>query len=324
MSDDEVLIWTPTPLMFEAPRTGAEANGLMLTPLTLAAMPAALGVDPAQPNATRQIGQTALKAEQVEIVAAAIKAAPPAPFNLARLTRVFSAKFQFIETVLRGAELTKREMRLDSLIVNSDAPEELQALLHTTVQPFNTDADKSVDVGVLVNGEQAYRQDGKLMTKPTTQAEIRAYWGELTDRYIINLPSFGKLIRHTDKVKFETGRDAFEVVLKAWVEGFTDLVQGDQEKRVTKVVELIEKRMVQASPKRRLNHEQIAELVRKGLTNLRVIEPCVKVVYKNITVESTRDKEFLDALRKALPEAERDAGWFHEFSAAPMVELGLC
>jgi len=323
MSDDEVMIWTPTPLMFEAPRADSEANGLILTPQTLAAMPAALGVDPAQPDAIPQIGQSALSAEQVEKVVAAIKAAPPAPFNLARLTRVFSAKFQFIETVLRGAELTKREMRLDSLIVNSDAPEELQALLHTTVQPFNTDADKVIEVGVLVNGEQAYRQDGKLMTKPTTQAEIRAYWTDLTDRCIINLPGFGRLIRHTDKVNFETGKSAFEEVLKAWVEGFTTLVQGDHEKRVTKVVDLIEKRMAQSSAKKKLNREQIAELVRKGLDNLRVIEPSVKVVYKNITVESTRDKEFVDALRKALPATERDADWFHEFNAAPMLQIGL-
>lgn len=323
MSDDEVMIWTPTPLMFEAPRTGDETNGLVLTPQTLAAIPAALGVDPEQPAAIPQIGQIVLERKVVDLVVTAIKAAPPAPFNLARLTRVFSAKFQFIETVLRGAELTKREMRLDSLIVNSDAPPELQSLLHTTVQPFITDADKAVVVGVLVNGEQAYRLDGKLMTKLTTQAEIRAYWSDLTDRYIINLPSFGKLIRHSDKVKFEAGQAAFEIVLKTWVDGFTELVQGDHEKRVTKVVELLEKRMAQSNAKKKLNRAEIADLVRKGLDNLRVIEPSVKVVYKNITVESTRDKEFLDALRNALPEAERNEGWFHEFTAAPMVELGV-
>lgn len=323
MSDDEVMIWTPTPLMFEAPRTGDETNGLIFTPLTLSEMPGALGVDPGQPGVPPQIGQTLLEKDVVEKVVAAIKAAPPAPFDLARLTRVFSANFQFIETVLRGAELTKREMRLDSLIVNSDAPEALQALLHTTVQPFSTDADKVVEVGVLVNGEQAYRQDGKLMTKPTTQAEIRAYWAELTDRYIINLPNFGKLIRHSDKVKFEAGRAAFEVVLKAWVLGFTEMVKGDHEKRVKNVVDLLEKRMAQSSAKKKLNREEISDLVRDGLDNLRVIEPSVKVVYKNITVESTRDKEFLAALRNALPEAERDASWFREFNAAPMVEFGL-
>ena len=51
----------------------------------------------------------------------------------------------------------------------------------------------------------------------------------------------------------------------------------------------------------------------------RVIEPNAKVVYKNITVESTRDSEFLEVLRKAVPEQELE-GWFQIFSAAPMVQ----
>ncbi len=322
MSDDEVLIWTPAPLMFEAPRTGEQTNGLFLSPQTLSEMPMALGVDPEQRGSQPQIGIAVLEKEAVEQVVAAIKAAPPAPFDLSRLSRVFSAKFQFIETVLRGAELIKREMRLDSLIVNSDAPEELQALLHTTVQPFNTDADKLVEVGVLVNGEQAYRKDGGLLTKPSTQADIRAYWDELTVRFVINLPGFGKLIRHSDKAKFEEGKAAFEAVLKTWVAGFSKLVKGDHDQRVTKLVDLIERRMAQASAKQKLNRQQIATLVRNGLDNLRVIEPSIKVVYKNITVESTRDSEFLDVLKKAVPEEELK-GWFHIFDAAPMVGFGL-
>ena len=156
MADDEILVWTPTPQMFEAPRGANEPNGLLFTQETLQRLPEALGVDPEHPEARAEIGTEPLKREEVAKVVAAIKAAPPAPFDLSRLSRVFSSKFQFIETVLRGAELTKREMRLDSLIVNSDAPEELQPLLHTTVQPFNTDADKAIEVPVLVNGEQAF------------------------------------------------------------------------------------------------------------------------------------------------------------------------
>ncbi len=232
MTDDNVLIWTPTPLMFEAPRQHAEPNGMVLTRRTFEELPQAMGVDPEKPNTPAEIGTVELKHEEVAVVVAAILAAPPAPFNLARLSRVFSAKFQFIETVLRGAELTKREMRLDSLIVNSDAPEALRPLLHTTVQPFSTDADKSVEVGVLVNGELAYRKNGEVLTRPTTQAEMRAYWDALSDRYIVNLPAFGKIIRLTDKAKFEEGRSAFELILKAWVAGFQQLVKGDHDKRV--------------------------------------------------------------------------------------------
>jgi hypothetical protein len=321
MTDDNVLVWTPTPLMFEAPRQHAEPNGMVLTPQTFKELPQAMGVDPDKPNATAEIGTVALKVDEVQKVVAAIKAAPPAPFNLARLSRVFSAKFQFIETVLRGAELTKREMRLDSLILNSDAPEALRPLLHTTIQPFSTDADKTVEVGVLVNGELAYRKTGELLTRPTTQAEMRAYWDALMDQYIVNLPGFGKIIRVADKAKFEEGRAAFELILKAWVAGFQLLVKGDHDKRVAKVVDLIVSRMEKASAKEKLTRTQIEDLVRKGLDKLRVIEPGVKVVYKNITVESTRDQEFLEILKKNL-SAEELEGWFHIFDAAPMVRPG--
>ena len=322
MADDEVLIWTPTPLMFEAPRRADEPNGLILTQKTFVFLPVALGVDPEEPADEAEIGLINLKVEEVEKVVAAIKAAPPAPFDLSRLTRVFSAKFQFIETVLRGAELTKREIRLDSMILNSDAPEELQPLLHTTVQPFNADVDKAVEVQVLVNGELAFRQDGAVLTKPTTQAEIRSYWNELTERYIVSLPGFGKIIRHTDKAKFEEGKAAFETVLKSWVKGFQEQVKGDHDQRINRVVNLIRERMGRAIKQQRqtLQPEQIEALVKKGLDNLRVIEPSVKVLFKNITVESTRDQEFLDVLKKTLPKNELQ-DWFQVFDAAPMIQL---
>jgi hypothetical protein len=252
---------------------------------------------------------------------AAIKAVPPAPFNLARLSRVFSAKFQFIETVLRGAELTRREMRLDSLIVNSDAPASLRPLLHTTVQPFSNDTDKSVEVGVLVNGELAHRSSGEILTSPTTQAKLRAYWDALSNQYIVNLPGFGRIIRLADKARFEEGRAAFELILKAWVAGFQQLVQGDHEQRVANVTELIVHRMRSLGDRERMSRDAVEKLVRNGLENLRVIQPGVKVVYKNITVESTRDQEFLEVLKKNLPPEELK-GWFQIFDAAPMVRPG--
>lgn len=320
MSDADVLIWTPTPLMFEAPRSAAETNGLHLTADTLGDLPSALGVNPECPPDEVEIGVAILAPEAIARTIAAIKAAPPAPFDVTRLARVFSTKFQFIETELRGAALTKREMRLDSLIVNSDAPEELQGLLQTTVQPFNSEADKTVDVPVMVAGEQAFNRAGQPLTKPATQADIQSYWAELTGKFVINLPGFGKIIRQTDKANFEAGREDFEIVLKAWVAGFQELVKGDHEARVSRIVDLIEQRMTRAKERRRLKRADIEDLVHKGLAKLRVIEPSVKVVFKNITVESTGDKEFLDALGKAVPEQDLK-DWFHVFSAAPMVQL---
>lgn len=322
MADDDVLIWTPTPLMFEAPRTTAEHNGIVLTPQTFKALPEALGVDPQKPEQTAEIGTSLLKKEEVAAVVEALKAVPLASFDISRLARVFSAKFQFIETVLRGAELTRREMRLDSLIVNSDAPEALRSLLHTTIQPFSTDADKAVEVPILVNGELAYRKNSQEpLTKPTTQAEIRAYWTALTDAYIFNLPGFGKIIFHEDKVKFEQEKAAFEQVLKAWVEGFRELVKSNHSQRVDGIVKLILNRMKLADDRQKLTSEVITALVEKGLATLRIIEPGVKVVYKNITVESARDEEFKAVLGQAVPK-EKLQNWYEIFSAAPMVNGG--
>jgi hypothetical protein len=320
MADEQVLIWTPTPLMFEAPPGQNQPNGIVLGPSTLEKLPAAVGLVAAVAGDGPPIGKQPMQAEAVKAVMEAIKAVPPAPFDLSRLARVFSSKFQFIETTLKGAELTKREMRLDSLILNADAPEELRPLLHTTIQPFNSDADKTVDVPVLINGETAYRANGEPHMKPTKQADIHAYWNDLTGRYIVNMPGFGKIIRQVDKAKFEAERLAFEQVLRLWVTGFKSQLDGDHDVRVGRLVDLIVLRMRGVDEKKRLPREHIEKLVRDGLSNLRVIEPSVKVIYKNFTVESTRDKEFVDALKKVISEDEL-TDWFSVFDAAPAVPL---
>jgi hypothetical protein len=320
MADEQVLIWTPTPLMFEAPPGQNQPNGIVLGPSTLEKLPAAVGLVAAVAGDGPPIGKQPMQAEEVKVVMEAIKAVPPAPFDLSRLARVFSSKFQFIETTLKGAELTKREMRLDSLILNSDAPEELRPLLHTTIQPFSTDADKTVDVPVLINGETAYRANGQPHMKPTKQADIHAYWNDLTGRYIVNMPGFGKIIRQVDKAKFEAELDSFQTVLKAWVTGFKKLVEGNQEERVKRVASLIESRMRNLPDKEKLQPDDVIRLVKKGLDTLRVIDPSVKVIYKNFTVESTRDQEFVDALKKVVPKGELK-GWYEIFDAAPAVDV---
>ena len=86
------------------------------------------------------------------------------------------------------------------------------------------------------------------------------------------------------------------------------------------MVELIEQRMTKEVASKQLKRDAIERLVSDGLDKLRVIEPSVKVVYKNITVESTRDKEFLDVLRKAVSTKDL-ANWFQIFDAAPLVQM---
>lgn len=314
--DSELVIWSPTPLMFEAPAADGEPNGVVVSSDPVLELSQAV----VPHGGSAEIGTATMAKSDVETVVKAIKAAPPAPFDLTRLSRVFSSKFQFIEATLRGAELIKREIQIDSLVLNSDAPKELRPLLQTKIQPFYGESERAVDVPILVNFEVAYRKDGQVMTRQTTQADIRKYWDDLLDSFIITLPGFGKIIRYSDKNRFENARVAFEQVLKAWVEGFRASVKADHEGRVKKLADLIQVRMEKSEGKDRLDRRAIEDLVRKGLEKLRVIEPEVKVVYKNISVESARDSEFLAVLGNALPEKDLE-GWFKVYNAAPMLDL---
>lgn len=76
------------------------------------------------------------------------------------------------------------------------------------------------------------------------------------------------------------------------MEGFQQLVKDGYDSRVSNLVKLIESRMERVSLEEKLTYKRIEDLVLSGLDRLRVIEPKVKVIYKNITVESTKDTEF--------------------------------
>lgn len=320
VADDETLIWTPSPLMFEPPRGKDEPNGLRLTVATLEQIPEALGISVDGSALLAEVGTRSFASKQVDEIVESIKAVPPAPFDLSRLSRVFSSKFQFVETEVKGAEFMRREIRLDSLIVNSDAPEALRSILQTTIKPFSAEADREIPVPVFINGVQAFTRAGEPMLEAKKQAEIHRYWNDLCAKYIVNLPGFGKLIRYADKTAFEREREAFETMLQHWVTGFRYTVRADHEQRVADIVKLLERRMELADPQSRRKRDDIDSLVRSGLDRLRVIEPAVKVVYKNVAIESTRDKEFIEALKRALPKKDLD-GWFEVFDAARAVPM---
>lgn len=314
LTDEQVLIWTPTPLMVEAPRDATAPNGLALTPQTLDALPDALGIGLTSSPEDAELGTALLRDEEVATVAEAMKMSPPAPFNLSRLTRVFSSRFQFIETSLRGAELTLWSIPLDSLIADAGpVPDE-------AMQPIVIGVDKPIPVPVFIDGEQAFNREGEPLTRPVRHADICSYWSDLISRYVLDLPGFGQIIRHADKMRFESERRAFETMLRSWVAGFRHAIESDLATHIERSVALIRERMERARLATMPPDSAMRDLARKGLERLRLIEPSVKVVYKNIAVESTRDEAFLEALRRVVP-AQDLKGWFNIFDTALAVEF---
>ena len=320
LTDEQVLIWAPTPLMFEAPRDSNAPNGLALTPQTLEALPDALGIGLTASPDDAELGTALLRHEEVANVAEAMKSSPCAPFNLSRLTRVVSSKFQFVETTLRGVELTLGAISLDGLIASTGEAAALYPLLQHAVQPVNIGADKAIPVPVFIEGEQAFNRDGEPLTRPVKHADICGYWSDLIGRYVLDLPGFGQIIRHSDKLRFETERKAFEAVLRSWVAVFRTAIESELATHVERIAAHIRERMERAGPATMPPDTAIRDLARKGLERLRMMEPSVKVVYKNIAVESTRDEAFLAVLRRVVP-AQELKGWFHIFDTALAVEF---
>jgi hypothetical protein len=185
LADDDVLVWSPTPKAVESQRTGHQPNGLDLG----SAVPTTRGTvsvnndPPDRPEDSSasvrdgsladvirdavaaddsdvlldqaEIGREPFTPEQVAVTIEALKQNPPAPFDLARKTRVFSTKFQFVEFELRGAAWTKREIKLSSLLLNPDVPDELQDIFETKVKPFLSQGDLPIEVPALVRGQIA-------------------------------------------------------------------------------------------------------------------------------------------------------------------------
>lgn len=316
IADDEVLIWSPMARSVEAEHQHTQPNGLVLSGPPTEVCAAAMGAEGTSTlPQDAEIGTEPLKVETLQETLDDLQRNPPVPFDLARRTRVFSSRFQFVEFEIRGAQWTERRINLSSVLMNADLPEELRDILDTQIRPYQEKNRPSFDVPHLINGTRAFDQHGKRILVKATQSQVMKYWTEIRDRYLTHLPGFGWLIKREDLKAFHEAKEAFEETLRAWVKAFRHYAKNKEDALVDQIVAAIQERVNRSAQKESLKRLDLKSIVKKGLSRMRVIEPQVRIVLKNVAWESTRDKEFQQALEKAFPPAERK-GWFEEFTAA--------
>lgn len=319
VTGNQVVVWSPTPLSIENARDEGEPNGILLEGEAANKLSEAV-VPPAEAGKDRlpEIGTSALSKENLQEVVKKLAKNPPAPFDLSRRTRVFSTRFQYVEFEVRGAVWAEREIRLSSILLNADVPEEMEDLLETKIKPYALQANISVKVPAVIEGQIAYNEKREKILVAVTQADLEKRWNELRRRFIKKLPNFGWLIRRAEKVDFEKAVRVHEEVLCCWVHGFRETIEKDDKGLVDRLTSVIEQRVKQSpkdkSGKPSLTREQIRHAVEEGIERIRIVEPSVKIIFKDIAWESSRDEEFIAALEKALPEKDREK-WFEEFDA---------
>jgi len=170
----------------------------------------------------------------------------------------------------------------------------------------------------MVRGQLAFDAAGHPIMDLRTQAEIRQDWDDILKRFLRRMRSFGLLIRRADKPAFEAEVAAFQTVLQSWVKGFRKEIEKDENTLVSEITGLIMARMATkpnpAEPQ--MKREAVETMIRTGIQGMRVIEPSVKLVFKDVSWESTGDPEFRKALGEVLPKEDAQ-GWFNVYAAAP-------
>ena len=336
MTDKVVTIWSPTPQSVDGERKPDQPNAIVLESGMLGGHITDGLVGNGQHERTEDVadlrltsladqlatrltedhvGEERIQSDEIETIVKGLNDNPPAPFDLARRVRVFSTRFQFVETELRGAEWTERRIKVSSLLLNSDLPESLRDILETQIRPYGTKGDVAIEVPHIVRGQIAYNKDRQEILVPMTQRDMEAVWKDIKNRYLFAIPGFGLLIRKQDLASFRTEIEAFEQVLRDWVDGFREEVKRDEDALVDDFVQAIGRRLQDSSLEEDSRGINLEEVIRAGLARMPVIPPCVRVVIKDVSWESSRDQAFTSALRKALP-AEDLIGWFDEFTAA--------
>ena len=344
MADKVVTIWSPTPRAVEGDRKPDQPNAIVLeggitedstvgdsvrteslqpeivdttNPDGGTVTPSALSLAEqlAKCLDDEHVGEQRIRPDELEEVVKELKENPPAPFDLARKVRVFSSKFQYVETELQGAEWTERRIKLSGLLLNSDLPDSLQDILETQIHPYRTRSDVPIDVPCIVRGQIAYNEHREKICVPMTQRDMEGVWRDIRDRYLFRVPGFGTLVRKRELASFRSEAEAFERVLQDWATQFRQQAKQDEDDLVSDIVNSIEGRIEQSHHKEDFHNIDLKTVVRSGLKGMRVIRPRVRIVIKDVSWESSRDQEFTTVLRRALP-AEDLRGWFDEFVAA--------
>lgn len=340
--DEKTLVWSPTPRAVEAPPDAAGSvadseavdagkpapasqaptiampNGLMLGSNPSAQIAEAVCADGTETApADAEIGRAAVTPTQVAEVTAALVTNPPIPVDLARVTRVFSTKLQFVEMKVKGAKLAQKQIRVSSDLLNADANDQLRSLLEGRLRAFADFKDREVAVPMFVRGEQVFDRDQKPILEPVSEASLNRERSAIEADFLYDVAGFGRLMERARRAEFERRVEAYKTRLVAHSEGMRKTVGQEAEVIIRDTVNLIGERIARAGSAA-IDREKLVENLRKTLTRVEDEAPTVAWVFKEVTYEQTQDEGFRIKLDKALPPAvkRRLGNWYEKFNAA--------
>lgn len=328
--DGKTLVWSPTPRSVEAaPGSETQATEASEGPKPLAPNGLFLGANPGEQLAQAicaagtdtlpmdaEIGRSVVTAQQVELTLAELAKNPPIPVDLARITRVFSTKLQFVEFTVKRAKLSRTQLTMSNKHLNADVQGELQGLIESKLRAFGDFRDEEVEVPGFSNGEAVFDRSGSPLTEKVSEASLERQRNAFERRFIFNIAGFGRLIAKDDKIDFEKQTKAYEEQLKAHSKALRNRIDAQADKIIGEALALIIDRGKRTGIK--LDAALLRGELKKGLSRTKDETPEVKLVFKDVTYEQTRNPEFREKIDRVLPSNKRKqlGAWNSVFDAA--------
>jgi hypothetical protein len=333
LTDEQTLVWSPTPRSVEAPPSSAPSleNSLFEEAPPPAPNGLFLGANPAQQLAQAvaaegcnadprlaEIGKAAITPDQVKSTLDELKKNPPIDVDLARVTRVFSTKLQFVEYEVKGAKISATQLTVPSSLLNVDAKGELQDLIQSRLRAFADLKNEEISAPAYLNGKPAMGNDGKPIIEKVSEASLQRLRNDIEKRYLHDITGFGRLIAKDEKGDFEARLEAYKAQLLAHSEGLRKLIDQQATEIIDEAVDLIMERSRRSGMAKQPDPLALSEALHEGLKRAKEEAPKIRLVFKDVTYEQTQNPDFRLRVEKALPPSKRKqlGNWSEHFEAA--------
>lgn len=315
--DDELLVYAPTPQLIEAgSKTPQKPNAIAIGRDALTQVlnaSAAEGAPGAVLASAAEVGQGAVTPAALNATLLELERIPPKSFDVSRVERVFNTQLQYVEIEVTGYRLQSRKVSIPSdLLVGEDA--ELEKRLHNSYALLKDKQSLQVEIKVLdpKNLEPVLDTAGKAIMLLYSEAQLEADRKRLYADFLTQVGGYGWLIRRWDRKSFdqrvlwlrqriEAYREGIAASLKAAVRtSVGDLAVALLPMVKDRVPHRLRKRFVSAElSEAELLAELVQELEGAFERSALLVDPKIKVEFKDLTYETIVDPKFREALDKA-------------------------
>lgn len=285
--DDDVYVFSPTPLVAEAKKTASDQpNGIKLT-----SAPSQLIEDIGNKDDAENPLSSAKDVTSIEVATAAadLKQNPPAKFDVTQKLQVFNAAFEFVEFKVSDCQIGRKTVRLEPDIVLA-----------------------AKDKGTLNRVNSTFRLlDGT--NNELSGERVMKLKNFIADKYLVNLPKYGNVVLRSNKEDFEkavkTLRRYVERFQKRVEKGLQEALDGSRNSLSTALLPGVKSRppersirFIGSSPdERSLETWLAADLERSfGTAKDYIRKMEVSLTFKGVTYESLRNEEFIETAKKHL------------------------